>query len=299
MYNVLAWAKRQGGQEPIAICFDSMYARNVTSGVWKPKKNKGIGSLCFEAFTAENKRRAGGVTFIHVKGHSGDIGNDHADDRVQWGKADGPYCRFRRDGSHEGDYLDSPYPSDSQPGSSSTSHPSPTKRFRTPSQSLPFESNLSSIRKRIDDASIPTRSNISGFNALVANNISNQALKAVSCRRSLNFSSSGMFLTGDSPLPSTKRIDVCLRAHQATPCRSEGVEWEETSVNSTPSVSCSSDACHFITSLEEASSYDATSTTCSNPIATRRNSRSNTLASTTRNSKRHTYNLRARKTNTG
>ena len=65
------------------------------------------------------------------------------------------------------------------------------------------------------------------------------------------------------------------------------------------SVSCSSDACHFITSLEEASSYDATSTTCSNPIATRRNSRSNTLASTTRNSKRHTYNLRARKINTG
>ena len=124
-------------------------------------------------------------------------------------------------------------------------------------------------------------------------------LPSISCRRSLNFSSSGMFLTGDSPLPSTKRIDVCLRAHQATPCRSEGVEWEETSVNSTPSVSCSSDACHFITSLEEASSYDATSTTCSNPIATRRNSRSNTLASTTRNSKRHTYNLRARKTNTG
>ena len=55
MYNVLAWAKRQGGQEPIAICFDSMYARNVTSGVWKPKKNKGIGSLCFEAFTAYHR----------------------------------------------------------------------------------------------------------------------------------------------------------------------------------------------------------------------------------------------------
>ena len=48
-----------------------MYARNVTSGVWKPKKkNKGIGSLCFEAFTAENKRRAGGVSFIHVNYNS-------------------------------------------------------------------------------------------------------------------------------------------------------------------------------------------------------------------------------------
>ena len=65
------------------------------------------------------------------------------------------------------------------------------------------------------------------------------------------------------------------------------------------SVSCSSDARHFNnTSFEEASSYDATSTTCSIPIATRRRSRSNTLASNTRNSKRHSYNLRARKTNT-
>ena len=58
------------------------------------------------------------------------------------------------------------------------------------------------------------------------------------------------------------------------------------------------EARHFNTSLEEAS-YDATSTTCPNPIPTRRNSRNNTLASTTRNSKRHTYNLRARKINTG
>ena len=158
-------------------------SHNRTNDVYVriPKKNKGIGSLCFEAFTAENKRRAGGVTFIRVKGHSGDIGNDNADDRVQWGKANGPYCRFRRDRSHEGDYLDSPHPCDSQPCSSSTSHPSPTKRFRTPSKRFPFESNLSSIRKRIDDASISSRPNVSGFNALVANSISNQALKALSC----------------------------------------------------------------------------------------------------------------------
>jgi len=42
MYNVLAWTKRQGGQEPLAICFDSMYARNVTSGFWKPKKTRAL-----------------------------------------------------------------------------------------------------------------------------------------------------------------------------------------------------------------------------------------------------------------
>ena len=44
-----------------------------------------------------------------MKGHSDDIGNDKADDRVQWGKGPGPYSRFTKDGDeHEGDSCDSP-----------------------------------------------------------------------------------------------------------------------------------------------------------------------------------------------
>ena len=43
-----------------------------------------------------------------MKGHSGDTGNDKADDRVQWGKEQGPYCRFRSDGSAEGDFIHAP-----------------------------------------------------------------------------------------------------------------------------------------------------------------------------------------------
>jgi len=58
---------------------------------------------CNRLFREEQLRRQGGVHFIHVKGHSGDEGNDHADDRVQWGKGEGPYCRFALDGSYEGD----------------------------------------------------------------------------------------------------------------------------------------------------------------------------------------------------
>lgn len=34
MWNALQWAKRQGGDETFAIVFDSMYACNVTRGLW-------------------------------------------------------------------------------------------------------------------------------------------------------------------------------------------------------------------------------------------------------------------------
>ena len=55
-------------------------------------------------------------------GHSGDEGNDHADDRVQWGKGEGPYCRFALDGSYEGD-PDSCLPSRDENTSSLDSGP--------------------------------------------------------------------------------------------------------------------------------------------------------------------------------
>jgi hypothetical protein len=42
---------------------------------------------------------------VHVKGHSADGGNDHADELVQWGKTGGPYCRVREGGGEgEGRY---------------------------------------------------------------------------------------------------------------------------------------------------------------------------------------------------
>eukprot|EP01050_Picozoa_sp_SAG11_P013677 SAG11_NODE_1615_length_4578_cov_6.001786_6_plen_147_part_00 len=38
------------------------------------------------------------VHWVHVKGHSKDGGNERADELVQWGKGDGPYCRLREGG---------------------------------------------------------------------------------------------------------------------------------------------------------------------------------------------------------
>ncbi len=41
---------------------------------------------------AKNTNSQGGVHLIHIKGHSDQLGNEKADERVQWGKENGPYC---------------------------------------------------------------------------------------------------------------------------------------------------------------------------------------------------------------
>ena len=46
--QALLWARQHGGQEPLALCYDSMYATNITSGLWKPKTNKGMENSCHE-----------------------------------------------------------------------------------------------------------------------------------------------------------------------------------------------------------------------------------------------------------
>ena len=223
MLNALLWARRQGGHETFAICYDSMYARNVTGGIWKPKANKGISALCYKAFCAENARRKGGVTFIHVKGHSGNGGNDKADDRVQWGKGDGPYCRFRPNGTCEGISVDYPYIINVPPPSPTSNivHPSPSQRMRSAAQSTfkAFTSNLSTIRRR-DVTTSPettmssTRSSSSPTFDLSANatnearNYNPEHPQPPSARRALDFSLSNFqaittepIVTHASPVP--------------------------------------------------------------------------------------------------
>ena len=42
------------------------------------------------------------MTFVHVRGHTGEEGNERADRLVQWGKTAGPYSRLARSGAGEG-----------------------------------------------------------------------------------------------------------------------------------------------------------------------------------------------------
>ena len=56
MLNALHWAKCQGGHEPFSIVYDSVYAKNITTGVWMPGKNGGIGLRCYDAYKEENER---------------------------------------------------------------------------------------------------------------------------------------------------------------------------------------------------------------------------------------------------
>ena len=94
--QALIWLRDvDAGQAQAAICFDSEYAARITQGIYRPKKNAELSRICQRLLKEEAKRRAGGVKFIHVRGHSDDVGNDRADLLVQWGKEEGPYSRLR------------------------------------------------------------------------------------------------------------------------------------------------------------------------------------------------------------
>lgn len=84
--HALIWLRDEGGQAAAAIVYDSDYAAKIAQGIYKAHKNRALAKSCRRLCTAERQRRAGGVTFIHVKGHSNDRWNDRADALVQLGK---------------------------------------------------------------------------------------------------------------------------------------------------------------------------------------------------------------------
>jgi hypothetical protein len=79
-----------------AFVYDIMYAANQSQGKWKPKANKEAIKLNEELLATASGQRT--VHWVHVKGHSGNEGNDCVDERVQWGKDGGPYSRFGKGG---------------------------------------------------------------------------------------------------------------------------------------------------------------------------------------------------------
>eukprot|EP01050_Picozoa_sp_SAG11_P026514 SAG11_NODE_6375_length_1326_cov_2.696822_2_plen_190_part_00 len=83
------------------MLYDSGYAANMIAGRWQPNTNKNVVQWARALLAEVQERRE--VHWVHVRGHSGDGGNDRADELVQWGKEQGPYARLRALGAGEGD----------------------------------------------------------------------------------------------------------------------------------------------------------------------------------------------------
>ena len=71
------------------MLYDSGYAANMVAGRWQPNTNTNVVQGARGLLAEVEKSRT--VHWVHVKGHSGDGGNDRADELLQWGKEEGPY----------------------------------------------------------------------------------------------------------------------------------------------------------------------------------------------------------------
>ena len=86
---------------PAIMLYDSGYAANMVAGRWQPNSNQHLVQWARGLLAQVQETRE--VHWVHVKGHSGDGGNDRADELVQWGKEEGPYARLRALGEGEGE----------------------------------------------------------------------------------------------------------------------------------------------------------------------------------------------------
>ena len=86
---------------PAIMLYDSGYAANMVAGRWQPNTNVNVVQWARGLLAQVEQKRK--VHWVHVRGHSGDGGNDRADELVQWGKRRGPYARLRALGEGEGD----------------------------------------------------------------------------------------------------------------------------------------------------------------------------------------------------
>ena len=100
--QALIWLRDIDKSERAAIMlYDSGYAANMVAGRWQPNSNQHLVQWARGLLAQVQESRE--VHWVHVRGHSGDGGNDRADELVQWGKEEGPYARLRALGAGEGD----------------------------------------------------------------------------------------------------------------------------------------------------------------------------------------------------
>jgi ribonuclease HI len=79
----LAMLKAEGGHDSAVIAYDSEYAAKATQGR-KGKTNHKLIETAQRMLAQERERRVGGVTFVHVFAHNGEVWNEHADLLVQY-----------------------------------------------------------------------------------------------------------------------------------------------------------------------------------------------------------------------
>ena len=110
MANALLWLLHISPSDlhgsPVCIVYDSGYAAGATQRTAPVRSNVEAVALNRRLLAdVQRGRRHGSVSFVHVKGHSDDPGNERADELVQWGKGKGPtkqqYKRLDIDGGYE------------------------------------------------------------------------------------------------------------------------------------------------------------------------------------------------------
>eukprot|EP01050_Picozoa_sp_SAG11_P010646 SAG11_NODE_1078_length_5963_cov_5.690825_7_plen_223_part_00 len=87
--------------EVVFICSDSIYALNQVEGRWRINRNEVL-IRCGQRLLAQVRQKRH-VQFCHVRGHCDNMGNERADQLVQWGKTSGPFSRVRAEGVVEGE----------------------------------------------------------------------------------------------------------------------------------------------------------------------------------------------------
>ena len=89
--TALLWLLEFPGSDTtdVVICSDSIYAMNQLDERWRVNMNEWLIQAGRQLLARVQQQWV--VAFCHVKGHQNDVGNERADELVQWGKISGPF----------------------------------------------------------------------------------------------------------------------------------------------------------------------------------------------------------------